>query len=116
MTVLIQEHELEDPAAQRRQTLGNSRESPAAIAVAKPIDREVANDGDEPGGEPGPMFRFVDPGPQPPQIVRAQRLARAREHIHHIVVILGVMPDCCEDETPVAIEEQVPRGVEPVPL
>src|SRR3989442_3342568 len=116
VTALVQEHMLEDPAPERRQSPGNRRESAAAIAVAKPIDSNVTNNRDQPGGEAGPMLRLLDPGPQPPQIVRAQRLTRAREHIHHIVIVLGVMPDCCEDQTPVSIEEQVPRGVGPAPL
>ena len=73
-------------------------------------------------GQPGcpvfvvPMVRLLDPGPEPPEVVRAQRFTRAREHVHHIVIILGVVPDRCEDETPVPIEEQVPCGVEPAPL
>src|SRR2546430_5481733 len=34
------------------------------------------------------------------------RFTRAREHIHHIIIVLGVVPDRGEDETPISIEEQ----------
>ena len=116
VTVMIQEHVLEDSAAERRESFSNRGESPTAIAAAKPINCEVPNDRDEPGGEPGSMLRLFDPRPEPSQVVRAQRLARAREYIHHIVVVLGIVPDGCEDETPVPIQEQVPRGVGPALL
>src|SRR2546429_9603709 len=83
--------------------------------MAEPINGEMSNDRDEPGGKAGLMFRLLDPGPETPEVVRAQCFTRAREHIHHIVVVLGIMPDGCEDETPVPIQEQVPRGIEPAP-
>src|SRR5213080_3162157 len=34
-----------------------------------------------------------------------------REDVHHVVMVLGVVTDRREDETSIAVEKQVPRGV-----
>jgi len=70
---------LEDPAPERTAVPQQPRRVAAAIAGVETNHREVSDDRDEPGGEPGPMFRLVDPGSQPPEVVRTHRLARARK-------------------------------------
>ena len=112
MTPVIEEDQLEDAAAERRQVLGGDRKPAAAIAVAKPVDREMPNDGHEPGRERGPVFRLIRVGADPSQPVGAQGLAHLREDVHHIVVVLGVVPDGSEDETSVATDKLIPRGVQ----
>ena len=106
----VQEDVLEDAPLQRRQALGHGREAAAAVAVTEPVDREVADDGDEPGGEAGAVIGLVDIGAEPPQVVGAQGFAHLREHVHDVVVVLGVVTDRREDEAAVAVEEPVPRG------
>ena len=84
--------------------------------MAEPVDREVADDGDEPGGEAGAVIGLVDIAAEPPQVVGAQGFAHLREHVHHVVVVFGVVTDRREDEAPVAVEEPVPRGFRPAGL
>ncbi len=116
MTALIQEDVLEDAAPQRREALGDGRETVPAVPMAEPVHGEIPHDGDQPRREPGAVVGLLGVDAKPPQAILAQRLAGAREDVHHIIVVLGVVPDGCEDETPVPIQEQVPRGVEPAPL
>src|SRR2546422_5204558 len=70
----------------------------------------MAHDGDEPGGAAGAVVRLCRVGAQLPEIVLAQGFAHPREHVHHVVVMLGVVAYGREDEAPVAMEKQVPRG------
>ena len=101
---------------QRRQCLGDDGEPAAAVAVPEPVDREMADDGDEPGGEAGAVIRLGGVGSEPPQVAFAQGLAHPREHVHHIIIVLGVVADGREHEAPIAVEKHVPRGVGPARL
>src|SRR5438067_11803590 len=56
-------------------------------------------------------LRRLRVGAEPPQIAFAQGLTHPREHVHHIIVVLGVMADGRADETSLAVEKQVPYGV-----
>ena len=108
--MVVDEDVLEDATAQWWPLLGDDGDVAAAVPVTEPIDREMAHDGDEPGGAAGAVVRLCRVGAQLPEIVLAQGFAHPREHVHHVVVILGVVADGREDEAPVAIEKQVPRG------
>src|SRR2546425_6290399 len=110
MAVVMDEDMLEDATPQRRPLLGDDGDMTAAIPVAEPIDRQMAHDGDEPRGAEGAVVGLCGVGAQLPEIVLAQGFAHPREHVHHVIVVLGVVADGREDEAPVAIEEQVPRG------
>lgn len=54
--------------------------------------------------------------PEPAEVVVAQRFTHVREHVHYIIVVLGVVPDRREDEAAVALEELIPCSVGAVPL
>src|SRR3989442_8553966 len=112
---LVEEDVLENAAPQRWQPLGDDGEPATAVAVTEPIDREMADHGDEPGGEAGAVVRLRRVRAQPLQIAFAQGFTHPREHVHHIVIVLGVVADCRKDEAPIAVEKQVPRGVGPAP-
>ena len=48
--------------------------------------------------------------------VFAQGLAHPGEDVHHVVVVLGVVPDRREDQPAVPFEEPVPGGLRPATL
>src|SRR5436309_5874843 len=48
---------------------------------------------------------------QPPQVAFAQGCTYLREDVHYVVIVLGVVANGREDEAPIAVEKQVPRGV-----
>ena len=81
----------------------------AAVAVTKPVDRQVADDGDQPGGEACSTRRLLGVTAQAREVVFAQDLTHPREHVHHVVIVLGVVADGREDEAPIAVEKHVPR-------
>src|SRR5438874_12311100 len=99
VAALVEEDVLEDAAPQPWQRRGDGGEPAAAVAVPKPIDREMADDGDEPRGKASAVFLLCREGTEPSQIVFAQGLAHPREDVHHVVMVLGVVTDRREDET-----------------
>ncbi|MEX0691259.1 MAG: hypothetical protein WD934_07255 [Gemmatimonadales bacterium] len=112
----FQEDALEDAPPERRQSLGQRRKTAAAVAVAEPVNREVADDRDQPGAEAGPVDRGVGVAAEAAEVVFPQGFADPREDFHHIIVVLDVVLDCRENDAAVPGQEQIPRGFRPVPL
>ena len=71
VTSLIQEDALEDLTTQWRKLRRRLGQPPAAVAMPKPINGEIADDGDEPGGEARAMNRLRDVTAQAFEIIRA---------------------------------------------
>src|SRR2546429_8532872 len=111
VTALAEADVLEDAAPQAWQRRGDGGEPAAAVAVPKPVDREMADDRDEPRGKTSAVVLLCREGTEPSQIVFAQGLAHPREDVHHIVMVLGVVADGREDEASLAAGKQGPPGV-----
>src|SRR5690242_16890291 len=80
--------------------------------MAKPIDGEVANDGDKPCREAGGVSAFCEVAAKATEILCSQGLAHLREHVHDLVVLRCVVPDRREDEAAIALDEEIPGAVE----
>ena len=57
------------------------------------------------------MRRPIEVAVQALEIRVAQRLTHVREHIHYVIIVLGVVADGGEDEAAILVEKQIPRGV-----
>ena len=116
MGPLLQEDILKDAPLHGRQRGRQSVEPWAAVEVAEPIDGEVVDDREEPSGERAVRIDARRAAAQPGEVFLAHGFAHASEDVHHIIIVLGVMTDRREDEAPVAVQEQVPRGFRPASL
>ncbi len=81
------------------------------VTFPQEVDREVANDNDQPGPGVDPLARAFGVAPHAGEIVGGERFAHGREEVHDIVMVRKQAPDCGEDEFSVALVEQVPRGL-----
>src|SRR5207249_2136454 len=105
------EDALEDALLQRREVRRDRAEPLTPVAMAEPIGGEVADDGDEPGGEAGAVAGLGEIATEASEIVGPQGCAHLREHVHHFVVLRRVVPDRGEDEAAVTLDEEVPGAV-----
>ncbi len=82
-----------------------------AVALAQPVDREVSNDGDQPGGNTGRLSGSIRVLLEAGEVVGGKRLAHGREHIHDIVMVRDQALDGRDYESPISLGEQVPSGL-----
>lgn len=79
--------------------------------MAEPVDGQVVDDDDEPGGERAVRVDVGGAAPQASEIILAEGFAHPGEDVHDVVVFGGVVADRPEDEAAVALDEEIPRGV-----
>ncbi len=116
MGSLLDEDILEYLLPQRRQGGRQGRDPSSASPMPQPIDGEVSDHYDEPSGD---RPRRIDRGgaaTQAGEIVFPEPFADYREHVHHVVVVSDEVADCPEDKPPVALDEEIPCGLEIPPL
>ena len=78
--------------------------------MAEPIDRQVVHHHDEPGGERTVGIDAARAATEAGEVVVAQGLAHSCEHVHDFVGLGGVVADRAEDETAVALDEEIPSS------
>ena len=116
MGSLLDEDILEYPLTQRWQGGRQGRQPPSASPMPQPIDGQVAYHHDEPGGD---RSRRIDGGgaaTQAGEIVVPEPFADYCADVHHVVVVSDEVADCSEDKPPVALDEEIPCGLEIPPL